>query len=161
MFNGRNDKIFILRQNQIRIVNVILYKSFWRWQNPALNGFYDTGRQRIPSACWCHYFLRSKCACVNRDLSLFKKYSKTIRFSNHILGVLDKRHSVTHDMFLSAFHLELNSHFSTSSKNFTPTRLEEELGKSLSYKFNQCSLWAHGHDTSPPVGYGYISTCDE
>lgn len=36
MFNGRNDKIFIPRQNQIRIVNVILYKSFWRWQNPSI-----------------------------------------------------------------------------------------------------------------------------
>ena len=34
---------------------------------PGLKGFYETGRQRIPTACWCHFVLHSTCTCVGRD----------------------------------------------------------------------------------------------
>ena len=31
----------------------------------------------------------------------------------------------------------------------------------MSYKFNQSTVWAHNHNMSRTVGYGYVSTCDE
>ena len=104
---------------------------------PGLKGFYETGRQRIPTACWCHYVLRSTCACVGRDLAALTKYLKYnyIPQPQSSVGVLDKLYSITYDKFLFASHLEVSSHFSlTSSKYFAPTRLEEELGKSLMNK---------------------------
>ena len=48
--------------------------------------FMKLGRQRIPTACFCHYFLRSKCTCVGRELAALKisqiqLYTRTTIFS--------------------------------------------------------------------------------
>ena len=78
-------------------------------------------------------------------ISRLKKYPKYnyIPQPQSSVGVLDKLYSVTYDKFVFAFHLEVSSHFSlNSSKYFAPPRLEEELGKSLSYEFNQCTVCA-------------------
>ena len=56
-------------------------RAFGGGKIPRLNGFFETGRQRLPTAC-CHYFLRFKCACVNRDLAALRNISKTIRYPN-------------------------------------------------------------------------------
>ena len=82
---------------------------------------------------------------MGRDLAALTKYLKYnyIPQPQSSVGVLDKIYSVMYDKFVFAFHLEVSSHFShISSKYFTLTRLEEELGKSLSYEFNQCTVCA-------------------
>ena len=48
---------------------------------PGLNGLYVTGRHRIPTACWCHYVLRSTCAVVGRDLAALRNISNTIIYT--------------------------------------------------------------------------------
>ena len=52
---------------------------------PGLHGFYETGRQRIPTACWCHHVLPSKCAGMSRDLAALKNIRNTFIYPNHNL----------------------------------------------------------------------------
>ena len=138
-------KIFIPKQHQIRIANVILCTSYWKWQNPRIERIWwkwtakDTNGLLV-SLC-PSFYMRMRGSWLSR----FKKYLKYnyIPQPQFSVRVLDKRYSVTRDKFVFAFRLEVSSHFSlTSSKYFAPTRLKEKLGKSLSYEFNQCTVCA-------------------
>ena len=65
-------------------------------------------------------------------LSRFKKYLEDNKVPElqSSFWVLDKRHSVTHDKFLFAFHIEFSSHFAfTSSEKFCTDNTRRRVRK--------------------------------
>ena len=113
-------KIFIPKQHQIRIANVILCTSYWRWQNPRIarilcNWTAKDTNGLLVSLC-PPFYMRMRGSWLSR----FKKYIKYnyIPEPQSSVGVLDECYSVTGDKFLFAFHLEVSLYFSLSSSKY-------------------------------------------
>ena len=76
-----------LFQNKTKYVSLMCFceRAIGGGKIPRLNGFYETGWQRIPTACSCQHVLRFKGACVGRDKAALKNISNTIIYPNHNL----------------------------------------------------------------------------
>ena len=99
-------------------------------------------------------------------LSRFKKYLEDNKVPElqSSFWILDKRHSVTHDKFLFAFHIEFSSHFAfTSSEKFCTDKTRRRVRKITVVQVQSVhgvSPWPRNVTNSSLWVYQYLSRLD-